>query len=139
MKPCIRTLLDSIHEDTARRLNLSFSSIAGLIYLYLLLNLQALSPVIIVAAAAVAIASDFSTVYFVHSGVLSGTLERVMTGQQADRFMKLHLWPGLIGYLFLAGFLISLFLQPVYTLYYIFLAAWLIMYTSGLYAYNKLH
>lgn len=134
----VKEKLDSITEEQARNANLIFSTTAGLIYFWLFFNMGSMGPKAVLAPILVAAAFDWSTVYFVHSGVLSGTLSRIMSERNADRFIKLHLWPGMIGYLMLLGFAVSLFFNRLTPLYYGHTAGWVLMYLSGLYPYSKL-
>ncbi|WP_414836986.1 hypothetical protein [Candidatus Nanohalococcus occultus] len=134
----IKQKLDSITEEQARNANLVFSTTAGLIYFWLAFNMNSLGPMAVLAPLLVAAAFDWSTVYFVHSGVLSGTLTKIMSEENADSFMKMHLWPGMVGYLLLVGFSVSLFFTRIEPLYYGHLAGWTVMYLSGLYPYSKL-
>lgn len=130
--------LDQVPERHARHMNMVFSSIGGLIYLYLLFNLSAYAAPVLTAAIIVAAMFDTSTVYFVHSGVLSQTLDRIFSQKQIDRFMKLHLWPSLIGYTALAAFVVSLYVNPVPALFYVFIAGWMVTYLSGTYTFLRL-
>jgi hypothetical protein len=135
----IKQRLDQVSESRARNFNMFFSTLAGIIYLFIGLQLESLSTGWIIGGILTATVFDWSTVYFVHSGVLAGTLDRIMDGREASIFMKLHLWPGLIGYVFLAGFLASIiFYEGISYLYLVFLAGWMTMYLSGLYPYLKL-
>lgn len=134
----LREKLDSITEEQARNANLIFSTTAGAIYFWLAFNMASMGPKAVLAPILVAAAFDWSTVYFVHSGVLSGTLPKIMSDKNADRFMKMHLWPGMVGYLLLVGFSVSMFFMRIKPLYYGHLAGWTVMYLSGLYPYFKL-
>jgi hypothetical protein len=78
---------------------------------------------------------DFSTVYFVHSGAISGTFERL---SRPKLFMRLHLGSGVLGYIFLAGFIASLFSGRLNLLYELFLGLWSVTYLTGIYSYLKL-
>ncbi|PSG98962.1 MAG: hypothetical protein BRC29_02430 [Nanohaloarchaea archaeon SW_7_43_1] len=132
--------LDQVGESRARNLNMFFSTLAGLIYTSVAFNLDSVGSTYILGGIVLATLSDWSTVYFVHSGVLAGTLDRIMNSREADIFMKLHLWPGIVGYIFLAGFVTSVLVSAqLNLLFYLFLAGWLIMYISGLYPYSKLN
>jgi hypothetical protein len=131
--------LDQVSESRARNFNMFFSTLAGIIYLFVGLQLNSLSTEWIVGGIVLATISDWSTVYFVHSGVLAGTLDDIMSERKANIFMKLHLWPGIIGYVFLAGFIVSLTVSGgLNYLYFAFLLGWFTMYISGLYPYSKL-
>lgn len=135
----VKERLDQVPESRARNFNMVFSTLAGITYVAIGLSLEALSAWWIIGGIAMATVFDWSTVYFVHSGVLAGTLDRVMSDRKAGIFMKLHLWPGLIGYILLAGYVGSLlFYTGVNYLYFAFLAGWIMMYLSGLYPYSKL-
>lgn len=135
----IKDKLDQVSESRARNFNMFFSTLAGVIYIAVGLSLDALSVGWIVGGIVLATVFDWSTVYFVHGGVLAGTLDNIMSERKADIFMKLHLWPGIIGYIFLAGFVGSLlFYTGVNYLYFAFLVGWITMYISGLYPYSKL-
>lgn len=134
----VKSRLDRVTETRARRMNLVFSTAAGLIYLYVFLNLQRLEPQLLTATVLIAAVLDFSTVYFVHSGALAGTLTRIFSESMAELYVRLHTLPGIIGYFFLAGFLASLHFKPAYWAFKVFLASWVLMYVSGLYAYARL-
>lgn len=128
--------LDSVSEETARRLNLGFSTVAGAIFLYMLVILGSLQLQEILAGSIMAAIFDFSTVHFVHSGVISETFRQL---SHPKKFMRLHVGSGVLGYIFLASFLISgFFLQRIDFLYYIFMASWGVTYVSGLYSYLSL-
>lgn len=138
MRDRIIARLDRVPEQRARTVNMVFSTIGGLIYLYLLFNLSTFSAAVITGLVIVATMFDTSTVYFVHSGVLSQTLDRIFAEKQIDRFMKLHLWPAIIGYTALAAFVVSLYMTPVTALFYVFMAGWMVTYLSGTYAFLRL-
>ncbi|PSH01297.1 MAG: hypothetical protein BRC27_02570 [Nanohaloarchaea archaeon SW_10_44_10] len=136
----IKNRLDQVGESRARNLNMFFSTLAGLIYTSVAFSLGSIGSTYILGGIVLATLSDWSTVYFVHSGVLAGTLDRIMNSREADIFMKLHLWPGIVGYILLAGFVASVLVSAqLNLLFYLFLTGWLIMYISGLYPYSKLN
>ena len=134
----LKQKLDSITEEQARNANLVFSTTAGLIYFWIAFNMNGMGPKAVLAPIIIAAAFDWSTVYFVHSGVLSGTLPKIMSEENASRFMTMHLWPGMVGYLLLVGVAASLFFTRIEPLFYGHLAGWTVMYFSGLYPYFKL-
>ncbi len=130
----IKEKLDKVSESNARIMNQTGSTISGLIFFGALLlfdrSATTLTGLIIVAGM-----FDFSTVYFVHSGVISGTFQRL---SRPKLFMRLHVGSGALAYIFLAAFLVSLYTTRINLLYYAFLAAWIVTYTSGLYSFFKL-
>ncbi|MBC5792660.1 MAG: hypothetical protein H8Z69_01335 [Nanohaloarchaea archaeon] len=130
----ITNRLDSVSESNARIMNQTGSTIAGILFFGALMLFDR-SATTLTALIAVAGIFDFSTVYFVHSGVISGTFQRL---NRPKLFMRLHVGSGMIAYVFLAAFIVSLFTARIDLLYYTFLGFWLVTYTSGLYSFFKL-
>lgn len=131
--------LESVDETTARHLNLFLSTAAGIVYVSVFFMLGEIDKVYFLAAVTAGVIMDLSTVYFVHSGVLSGTLGRVMEEDRAQNFLRVHTWPGILGYGSLLLYSITLVMgRPETVLYTVFLLGWLAMYISGLYPYYLL-
>lgn len=131
----IKQRLDQVPEGPARIMNQLGSTIAGLMFFAIFFLAFDTSVSKLVGLLFVAGLFDFSTVYFVHSGVISGTFERLKYPKQ---FMRLHVGSGFLAYIFLFGFIASLFVARIDLLYYAFLASWLVTYLSGVYSFLKL-
>lgn len=116
-------------------MNQAGSTLAGIIFLLSGFYLTDLPAMELTGLLLVAVAFDFSTVYFVHSGVISGTFERL---KYPKKFMKLHVGSGLLAYVFLGAFVVSLYLSRFDLFYDLFLVSWAVTYFSGVYSFLRL-
>lgn len=134
----LKTRLDRVPEGRARNLNLALSTAAGTIYVLLAFLLEI--PLYQQAALALTgFVLDISTVYFVHSGVLSTPIDSIMSERMRKAFHWIHVGPGVIAYAaLLAYFALEYVGRGFDQLYYLFLLSWGIVYVTGFYSYLRL-
>ena len=118
----------------ASKANLAASTFAGLTFLSVYFFFFDSSPILITALLLLGMVVDSATVPYVHKGNIS---KRYKNMAYADKFFKLHVPTAIIAYGSMMLFIVTMFVNRVDLLFYVFLAAWHIVYFTGFYAYTQ--